>query len=48
MMKKIAKPTLIQPVGNKPKTIQEHVGRVNSNTSVLSIARMKSPVHLAP
>jgi mannose-6-phosphate isomerase-like protein (cupin superfamily) len=42
-MIKIAKPTIIQSVGNKPKTIQEFVGRVNSNTSELSIARMKSP-----
>jgi len=42
-MKKIAKPTIIQSVGNKPKTIQEFVGSVNSNTSALSIARMKSP-----
>ena len=43
IMKKITKPTIIQSVGNKPKTIQEYVGRVNSNTSELSIARMKSP-----
>lgn len=42
-MKKIAKPTIIQSVGNKPKTIREFVGRVKSNTSGLSIARMKSP-----
>ena len=42
-MKKIAKPTIIQSVGNKPKIIQEFIGRVNSNTSELSIARMKSP-----
>ena len=42
-MIRIAKPTIIQSVGNKPKTIQEFVGRVNSNTSELSIARMKSP-----
>ena len=42
-MKKIAKPTIIQSVGNKPKIIQEFIGRVNSNTSELSLARMKSP-----
>jgi mannose-6-phosphate isomerase-like protein (cupin superfamily) len=42
-MKKIPKPTIIQSVGNKPKIIQEFIGRVNSNTSELSIARMKSP-----
>lgn len=45
----MAKPTLIpQPsrveaVGNKPKLIDEYVGRVNSNTSALSVAQMQSP-----
>jgi len=43
IMKKITKPTIIQSVGNKPKIIQEFVGKINSNTSELSIARMKSP-----
>ena len=42
-MKKITHPTIIQSVGNKPKIIQEFIGRVNSDTSELSIARMKSP-----
>ncbi|MGH8604117.1 MAG: cupin domain-containing protein [Gammaproteobacteria bacterium] len=35
--------SIIQAVGNKPKTIEEYVGRVNSNTAQVSIARMKSP-----
>ena len=35
--------TRIQAAGNKPKEIAEHVGRVNSGTSDVSIARMKSP-----
>lgn len=42
-MKKIAKPTIIQAAGNKPKIIQEFIGLVNSNTSEVSIAKMKSP-----
>jgi len=36
-------PTLITAAGNKPKRIEEFVGRVNSNESRLSVARMKSP-----
>jgi len=35
--------SIIQSAGNKPKTIEEYVGRVNSNTGQVSIARMKSP-----
>jgi mannose-6-phosphate isomerase-like protein (cupin superfamily) len=36
-------PTVIQAAGNKPKVIEEFIGRVNSKTEDLSIARMKSP-----
>jgi mannose-6-phosphate isomerase-like protein (cupin superfamily) len=36
-------PTRIQAAGTKPKIIEEFVGRVNSHTSAVSIARMKSP-----
>jgi quercetin dioxygenase-like cupin family protein len=36
-------PTEIRAVGNKPKTIEEFIGRVNSKTEAVSIARMKSP-----
>jgi mannose-6-phosphate isomerase-like protein (cupin superfamily) len=36
-------PTEIRAVGNKPKTIEEFIGRVNSKTEAISIARMKSP-----
>jgi mannose-6-phosphate isomerase-like protein (cupin superfamily) len=39
----IAKPTVIQAAGNKPKVIEEFVGRVNSQTADVSIARMQSP-----
>ena len=40
---KIEKPTIIEAAGNKPKVIEEYIGRVNSQTSQLSIARMVSP-----
>jgi quercetin dioxygenase-like cupin family protein len=39
----IAKPTVVPAVGTRPKRIEEFVGRVNSGTAVVSIARMQSP-----
>ncbi len=39
----IAAPTRIQAAGNKPKLIDEYVGRVNSKTAEASVARMRSP-----
>jgi len=39
----IPRPTRIAAAGNKPKLIDEFVGRVNSADSDVSIARMKSP-----
>jgi mannose-6-phosphate isomerase-like protein (cupin superfamily) len=39
----ISKPTVIEAAGNKPKLIEEFIGRVNSRTETTSIARMKSP-----
>jgi len=39
----IEKPSIVSAAGNKPKVIEEYVGRVNSKTEALSIARMKSP-----
>src|SRR3954469_3775850 len=39
----IAHPKRIEAAGNKPKVIEEFIGRVNSRESRLSIARMKSP-----
>jgi quercetin dioxygenase-like cupin family protein len=42
-MIKIAKPSVVQAAGNKQKKIEEYVGRVNSGTEALSIARMQSP-----
>jgi hypothetical protein len=39
----IATPTRIQAAGNKPKLIDEYVGRVTTNEPRLSIAHMRSP-----
>ncbi len=39
----VPQPTRVQAAGNKPKLIDEYVGRVNSHTSALSIAHMRSP-----
>ena len=39
----IAQPTRIEAAGNKPKLIDEYIGRVNSATSATSIAHMRSP-----
>lgn len=40
---KINSPSLIKSSGNKPKIIEEYIGLVNSRTSEVSIAKMKSP-----
>jgi ethanolamine utilization protein EutQ len=39
----IAQATRIQAAGNKPKLIDEYIGRVNSGTSAASVAHMRSP-----
>ena len=39
----IPQPTEVAAAGNKPKIIREFVGRVNSDTQQVSIARMQSP-----
>jgi mannose-6-phosphate isomerase-like protein (cupin superfamily) len=39
----IEAPTRIQAVGQPPKTIEEYIGRVNSQTEAVSVARMISP-----
>jgi mannose-6-phosphate isomerase-like protein (cupin superfamily) len=36
-------PTRVKAAGNKPKLIDEFIGRVNSGDAALSIARMRSP-----
>jgi len=39
----VSKPTSIQCAGTKPKVIEEYIGRVNSKTSSVSVAHMRSP-----
>jgi mannose-6-phosphate isomerase-like protein (cupin superfamily) len=39
----IEKPTRVEAVGNRPKLIDEYVGRVNSATAAASVAHMRSP-----
>ena len=40
---KIEKPFIIEASGSKPKLIEEFIGRVNSGTNEISVARMTSP-----
>jgi mannose-6-phosphate isomerase-like protein (cupin superfamily) len=39
----ISQPTRVEAAGNKPKLIDEYIGRVNSSTNGVSIAHMRSP-----
>lgn len=39
----ISSPTRVEAAGNKPKLIDEYVGRVNSRTPGVSVAHMRSP-----
>lgn len=39
----ILHPTRVEAAGNKPKLIDEYIGRVNSRTPGVSIAHMRSP-----
>ncbi|MEQ1885561.1 MAG: cupin [Bryobacteraceae bacterium] len=43
MANPIPTPTIITAAGNLPKRIAEYVGRVNTQTSAVSIAHMTSP-----
>lgn len=43
MPRHIVGPVLIEAAGDPPKRIEEFVGRVNSQTDAVSIARMVSP-----
>ena len=43
MPRLIESPTVVQAAGNKPKQIQEFIGRVNSGHNGVSVARMVSP-----
>lgn len=39
----IPQPSRVEAAGNKPKLIDEYIGRVNSATSEVSVAHMRSP-----
>lgn len=39
----IQAPTRVEAAGNKPKLIDEYIGRVNSATDLVSVAHMRSP-----
>ena len=39
----ITQPIRIEAAGNRPKLIEEYIGRVNSQTSATSVAHMRSP-----
>jgi len=39
----ISQPTRVQAAGNKPKLIDEYIGRVNSQSAEVSVAHMRSP-----
>ena len=39
----IEAPSVIEAAGNKPKIIEEYVGRVNTGGADVSVARMRSP-----
>jgi len=43
MPKLIERPTRIEAAGNKPKLIDEYIGRVNNQEARLSVAHMRSP-----
>jgi len=43
MAKFISAPTIIPAAGQPPKIIEEFIGRVNSQTAAVSIAKMTSP-----
>jgi len=39
----VAQPTRITAAGNKPKLIDEYIGKVNTQTPAVSVAHMRSP-----
>ena len=43
MPKKIDRPAVVEAAGNKPKRIEEYVGRVRTGHDRVSVARMVSP-----
>ena len=43
MPKLIESPTVVEAAGNRPKRIEEFIGRVNTGTEPASVAFMRSP-----
>lgn len=43
MPRLIERPTRVEAAGNKPKLIDEYIGRVNSKDEAVSVAHMRSP-----
>jgi quercetin dioxygenase-like cupin family protein len=43
MIRHVTTPAVVEAQGNKPKSIEEFIGRVNTDTHEVSIARMTSP-----
>lgn len=43
MVRLIERPTRVEAQGNKPKLIDEYVGRANTGTDAVSVAHMRSP-----
>jgi mannose-6-phosphate isomerase-like protein (cupin superfamily) len=43
MARLVRGPATVKAAGNKPKIIEEYVGRVNTGTGDVSVARMRSP-----
>jgi ethanolamine utilization protein EutQ len=43
MPQRIEAPTRVEAAGNKPKLIDEYIGRVNTGDQAVSIAHMRSP-----
>ena len=39
----IEAPSVVEAAGNRPKIIEEYVGRVNTGSADVSVARMRSP-----
>jgi len=43
MPRHISSPSRVAAAGTRPKSIDEYIGRVNSGTTAISIAHMRSP-----
>jgi len=39
----LSQPTRVTATGNKPKVIDEYIGRLNSKDEAVSVAHMRSP-----